>query len=75
MDKDTLSHIFEPFFTTKEVGKGTGMGLNISHSIIVQQHNGRFEVESQPGQTIFKIRLPREGVKPHAACTHARQRR
>ena len=35
------------------------MGLNISHNIIVQQHNGRFEVESEPGQTIFQVRIPR----------------
>ena len=54
-----LPHIFDPFFTTKEPGKGTGMGLNISHNIIVQQHNGRFEVDSQPGQTIFQVRIPR----------------
>jgi signal transduction histidine kinase len=57
----TLPHIFDPFFTTKEPGKGTGMGLNISHNIIVQQHNGRLEVDSKPGQTVFQIRIPRNG--------------
>jgi signal transduction histidine kinase len=57
-----LPHIFDPFFTTKEPGKGTGMGLNISHSIIVQQHNGRFDVESEPGKTVFTVRLPRNGL-------------
>ena len=58
--ESVVPHIFDPFFTTKEPGKGTGMGLNISHNIIVQQHNGRFEVDSQPGRTVFTIRLPRE---------------
>ncbi|MFN2106825.1 MAG: sensor histidine kinase [Candidatus Promineifilaceae bacterium] len=57
----TLPHIFDPFFTTKEPGKGTGMGLNISHNIVVQQHNGRLDVESQPGRTVFQIRIPRNG--------------
>ncbi len=56
-----LPHIFDPFFTTKEPGKGTGMGLNISHNIIVQQHNGRLDVQSEPGRTIFQIKLPRNG--------------
>ncbi|MFN2136314.1 MAG: sensor histidine kinase [Candidatus Promineifilaceae bacterium] len=57
-----LPHIFDPFFTTKEPGKGTGMGLNISHNIIVQQHKGRLEVESEPGNTVFTVRLPRAGL-------------
>ena len=54
-----LPHIFDPFFTTKAPGKGTGMGLNISHNI-VQKHRGRIDVYSQPGQTRFEVRLPRD---------------
>ena len=50
--------IFDPFFTTKAPGQGTGMGLNISHSIIVQRHKGRIDVHSEPGQTRFEVRLP-----------------
>jgi signal transduction histidine kinase len=50
--------IFDPFFTTKPPGQGTGMGLNISHNIIVQRHKGRIDVHSQPGQTRFEVRLP-----------------
>jgi signal transduction histidine kinase len=55
-----LPHIFDPFYTTKAPGKGTGMGLNISHNIVVQKHRGRIDVTSRPGQTRFEVRLPRE---------------
>jgi signal transduction histidine kinase len=52
--------IFAPFFTTKPAGEGTGLGLSISHDIIVKQHAGSIEVETQPGEfTEFKIVLPR----------------
>jgi signal transduction histidine kinase len=52
--------IFNPFFTTKPAGEGTGLGLSISHDIIVRQHGGSIEVETQPGQfTEFRIVLPR----------------
>ncbi|GCE30078.1 sensor histidine kinase [Dictyobacter alpinus] len=50
--------IFEPFFTTKKVGKGTGLGLDISYRIVVQQHQGDLRVESRPGETRFQVRLP-----------------
>ena len=52
------SRIFEPFFTTKPVGQGTGLGLDIVERIVVQQHGGKVELESQPGRTIFTVRLP-----------------
>jgi len=55
---DVLPNLFEPFFTTKPPGQGTGLGLNISHNIIVQRHQGRIDVTSQPGQTRFEVRLP-----------------
>jgi signal transduction histidine kinase len=56
--KENLDRIFEPFFTTKPVGTGTGLGLSISFAII-QQHRGRIDVRSTPGQgTEFRIRLP-----------------
>ncbi len=51
-------NLFDPFFTTKGPGKGTGLGLNISHNIIVQKHNGRIDVYSKPGETCFAVRLP-----------------
>jgi two-component system, NtrC family, sensor kinase len=55
---EILPQIFDPFFTTKEVGDGTGLGLSITHSM-VQDHGGRLEVESAPGQgTRFRVFLP-----------------
>jgi signal transduction histidine kinase len=50
--------IFEPFFTTKPVGEGTGLGLDISWRIIVNSHHGDLRVESVPGDTKFRVRLP-----------------
>jgi len=52
--------LFNPFFTTKPAGEGTGLGLSISHDIIVKQHGGSIEVDTQPGEfTEFRIILPR----------------
>nr|WP_246345816.1 ATP-binding protein [endosymbiont of Lamellibrachia barhami] len=51
--------VFDPFFTTKEVGKGSGQGLAIAWSVIVDKHGGTIEVESEDGKgTTFIIRLP-----------------
>jgi len=52
--------MFNPFFTTKPAGEGTGLGLSISHDIIVKQHAGAIEVETEPGEfTELRIILPR----------------
>ena len=52
--------MFNPFFTTKPAGEGTGLGLSISHDIIVKQHAGSIEVDTEPGKfTEFRIILPR----------------
>ena len=49
-----------PFFTTKPAGEGTGLGLSISHDIVVKQHSGSIEVDTEPGEfTEFRIILPR----------------
>ena len=52
--------MFNPFFTTKPAGEGTGLGLSMSHDIIVKQHGGSIEVDTEPGEfTEFRIVLPR----------------
>jgi signal transduction histidine kinase len=53
-----LPTLFDPFSTTKPPGQGTGLGLNISHNIVVRKHQGRIDVSSHPGQTRFEVRIP-----------------
>jgi signal transduction histidine kinase len=57
---EVLPHIFEAFFTTKPQGSGTGLGLEIVHRIVTQKFGGTIEVESEPGNTRFIVRLPLE---------------
>src|SRR5262245_35895533 len=60
MTPDVKEKMFNPFFTTKPTGEGTGLGLSISHDIIVKQHGGSIEVETQPGEfTEIRVILPR----------------
>jgi two-component system, NtrC family, sensor kinase len=57
---DVKEKMFNPFFTTKPTGEGTGLGLSISHDIIVKQHGGTIEVDTQPGEfTEIRLILPR----------------
>ncbi len=59
--------MFDPFFTTKPAGEGTGLGLSLSHDIVVKQHGGTVDVASEPGAfTEFIITLPRQSVTPAA---------
>jgi signal transduction histidine kinase len=61
---EIVGRIFEPFFTTKPVGEGTGLGLDISWRIVVNKHHGDLSVESKPGDTRFRVRLPlRDGAE------------
>jgi signal transduction histidine kinase len=53
-----LDRIFEPFFTTKDVGKGTGLGLDISRRIVVDRHGGTITFDSTPNGTTAHVRLP-----------------
>jgi len=55
--------MFNPFFTTKPAGEGTGLGLSLSHDIVVKQHSGSIEVDTRPGEfTEFKVMLPRNAA-------------
>ena len=60
---DVKEKMFNPFFTTKPTGEGTGLGLSISHDIIVKQHAGSIDVDTQPGEfTEIIVTLPRAAV-------------
>jgi signal transduction histidine kinase len=57
---DIQEKIFNPFFTTKPAGEGTGLGLSLSHDIVVKQHGGTIQVVTEPGSfTEFIVTLPR----------------
>ena len=57
--EEIRTRIFEPFFTTKPPGQGTGLGLHVTHDIVVNRHHGLLLVESKPGGTKFKVILPK----------------
>jgi signal transduction histidine kinase len=56
--EDLAGRIFDPFFTTKDVGHGTGLGLATARRIVVERHDGSLTLDSKPGRTVFRVRLP-----------------
>jgi signal transduction histidine kinase len=61
---DIRDRVFDPFFTTKEVGKGTGQGLSIAHSVAVDKHGGEIDVEAGEPGAVFVMRIPTGGETP-----------
>ena len=60
MPPEVRARAFEPFYTTKDVGQGAGLGLDISRRIVVERHHGQITIDSRPGETVLRVRLPRE---------------
>jgi signal transduction histidine kinase len=58
MSAEVQARAFEAFYTTKDIGKGTGLGLDIARRIIVERHHGQITIDSRPGETILRVVLP-----------------
>ncbi len=62
MPPQVVARAFEPFYTTKDVGKGTGLGLDIAQRIIAEHHGGVIAIHSHPGETTVSVRLPHQPI-------------
>ena len=58
MSEEVQARAFEAFFTTKDVGQGAGLGLDIARRVVVERHAGSIQVDSEPGRTVMRVRLP-----------------
>jgi signal transduction histidine kinase len=58
MTPEVTARAFEAFYTTKDVGKGTGLGLDIARRIIVERHGGTITIDSRPGDNVLRVRIP-----------------
>jgi signal transduction histidine kinase len=58
MPPQVAARAFEAFYTTKDVGKGTGLGLDIAQRIVVERHGGTITIDSRPGKTVLRVRIP-----------------
>lgn len=67
MPPQVAARAFEAFYTTKDVGKGTGLGLDIARRIIVERHGGTITIESRPGETVMRVRIPVRPTQPQSS--------
>ena len=58
MSPEVAARAFEAFFTTKDVDAGTGLGLDIARRIVTERHHGEITIDSRPGDTVLRVRLP-----------------
>ena len=68
MPPEVAARAFEAFYTTKDVGKGTGLGLDIAQRIVVERHGGTITINSRPGETVLRVRIP---ARPRATRDRA----
>ena len=66
MPPENAARAFEAFYTTKDVGRGTGLGLDIARRIVVERHGGAITIDSNPGGTVLQVRLPVRFQQPPA---------
>ena len=71
MTDEVQARAFEAFFTTKEVGQGTGLGLDIARRIVVERHHGDIDIDSRPGATVVRVRLPVRMAGPAGRAAEA----
>ena len=64
MPPEVAAGAFEVFYTTKDVGKGTGLGLDIARRIVVERHSGKISIDSRPGETTLQVELPVRRSEP-----------
>ena len=58
MPPQVAARAFEAFYTTKDAGKGTGLGLDIARRIVAERHGGTITIDSRPGDTVLRVRIP-----------------